>query len=82
MPIQSVTKKISISTIFSFQFMESDLKGGDKMGAKFKKSLLGGLLLTLATFLVLTSLALADPIPPPQKTWDGPDGANWNIDAN
>ena len=50
---------ISILTIFPFQPLESDLKGGDMVGAKFKKSLLGGLFLGLAVMLILTLPALA-----------------------
>ena len=60
MPIPSLTKKrICISTIFPFQPPESDLKGGDMIGSKFKKSLLGSLFLGLAFMLILTSPALA-----------------------
>ena len=52
--------------------MESNLKGGEKMGARFKKSLLGCLFLGLALTLISTSPALAT-----SKQWVGGNG-DWN----
>jgi hypothetical protein len=67
---------ISILTIFPFQPLEGDLKGGDMVGTKSKNSLVGGLFLGLTLMLILTSPALAV-----ETKWDALLG-DWNIPDN
>jgi hypothetical protein len=70
-------KSICISTIFSFQPLESDLKGGDMARTRLNKSLISGLVLGMAIMLLMTSPALAV-----ETKWKALVPGNWNDSAN